>query len=106
MDLRAGGEWRFTMHRPDGRDYENWIELLEVTPPKRVVYRHSDEGEAEPVRFHSTVTFAPLGAKTLLTTRMVFDSAAELERVEDAYGASSGLLETLARYSAYLDAKR
>ena len=52
MDLRLGGEWRFTMHGADDRDYENRIEFIEVTKPSRLAYRHRDTGEVEPVRFH------------------------------------------------------
>src|SRR5690606_2176206 len=95
------GQWRFTMHGPDGRDYENRIEFIKVARPSRLVYRHRDEGEVEPVRFHVTVTFAPLGKKTLLTMRMVFESPEDLARTEDAYGASEGL-QSLARFASYV----
>jgi len=102
MDLRPGGLWRFTMRGPDGRNYENRIEFIEVSKPSRLVYRHRDEGEVEPVQFHVTVTFAALGKKTLLTMRMVFENAEDLARTEEAYGASEGLLQTLARLANYL----
>lgn len=102
MDLQPNGHWRFTMHGPDGRNYENRIEFIEVTRPSRLVYRHRDEGEVEPVRFHVTVTFASLGKKTLLTMKMIFEDPGDLSRTEDAYGASEGLLQTLARLARYL----
>ena len=102
MDLRPGGEWRFTMHGPDGRDYKSRIEFIEVAKPSSLVYRHRDEGETEPTNFLAKVTFAALGAKTLLTMRMIFDSPEELSRTEDVYGASEGLLQTLARLSGYI----
>lgn len=88
MDLRPGGKWRFTMHGADGRDYENRIEFIEVTKPSRLVYRHRDAGEDEPIRFQVTATFAPLGGKTLLTMRALSENAEELVRIEEAYGAS------------------
>ncbi|MCR9143629.1 MAG: SRPBCC domain-containing protein [bacterium] len=103
MDLRPGGEWHFTMHGPDGRDYVNRIEYVEVVPPSRIVYRHRDEGETVPVRFQTTVTFAPLGpAKTLLIMCMVFDTPEHLAEIEEAYGASEGLLETMARLAEHV----
>lgn len=101
-DLRPGGRWRFTMHGPDGRDYENMVEFLEVAPPSLLSYRHRDEGEVEPVKFYVTVTFAPLGDKTLLTIRSVFESPEDLSRIEDAYGASEGLHQTTARFAECL----
>jgi len=97
MDARTGGTWRFTMHGSDGRDYENRIEFLDVLAPERLVYRHSGGEDVEPVRFHVTVTFAPLGEKTLLTMRMVFETPEDLARTEETYGAVQGAVETLAR---------
>jgi uncharacterized protein YndB with AHSA1/START domain len=40
FDLREGGEWRFTMHGPDGKDYLNKSEFLDVIP-ERVLYNYS-----------------------------------------------------------------
>jgi len=41
FDMRPGGVWRFVMHGPDGRDYQNRITYEEVVPPERLVYRHA-----------------------------------------------------------------
>ena len=30
IDIRSGGVWRFVMHGPDGRDYENRITYVEI----------------------------------------------------------------------------
>ena len=72
MDVSTNGVWRFTMHGPDGTDYKNKIMFLEITEPERIVYRHSDDEDTEPIHFHVTVTFDAHGNKTLLTMRMVF----------------------------------
>ena len=97
MDVRPGGEWRFTMHGPDGQDYKNRIAYLEVVPPERLAYKHAGEEGDEPVKFHVTVTFAAEGAKTRLTTRMVFDTPEERTMVAEKYGAVEGLRQTLDR---------
>ena len=39
FDMRPGGVWRFVMHGPDGRDYQNRITYLEVVKPQRLVYK-------------------------------------------------------------------
>src|SRR5262245_65569471 len=39
MEARPGGVWRFVMHGPDGRDYQNKITYFEVVRPERLVYR-------------------------------------------------------------------
>ena len=40
FDMRPGGVWRFVMHGPDGRDYENRITFDEIVRPERLVYHH------------------------------------------------------------------
>ena len=102
FDIRAGGLWRFVMHGPDGRDYQNRITYEEVVPPERIVYRHGGGDDVEPVRLKTTVVFDDLGAKTRLTMRMDFPSAAERERVIKEYGADKGLTQTLSRLAEHV----
>jgi uncharacterized protein YndB with AHSA1/START domain len=78
FDPRPGGFWRFTMHGPAGSDYENESVFVEIVRPERIVFRH-----LEPVHgFQMTILFAEQDGKTRLTWRMLFDSAAERDRVE------------------------
>lgn len=105
MDVRPGGVWRFIMHGPDGRDYQNVITYLAVDRPERLVYQHGgDAGDAgaKPVAFHTTVTFAEVSGKTRVTLRAVFPSAAERDRVAREYGAVEGGQQTLARLAEHL----
>jgi uncharacterized protein YndB with AHSA1/START domain len=102
FDMRPGGVWRFVMHGPDGRDYQNRITFDEIVRPERIVYRHSGGEDVEPVQFTQTVTFEDVGGKTRLTWRGVFPSAAERERVIKEYGADKGLVQTLSRLGEYL----
>src|SRR5271168_1988541 len=71
FDMRPAGVWRFVMHGPDGRDYQNRITYEDIVPPQRIVYRHGGGEDVEPVRFTTTVTFdelkGGLGAKTRIT---------------------------------------
>ena len=60
-EFRAGGVWRFVMHGPDGRDYQNRITYDEIVPPERIVYHHGGGDDVEPVQFKTTVTFEDLG---------------------------------------------
>lgn len=46
FDLREGGEWRFTMHGPDGKDYLNKSECdtrarIQVRTLKPALYNYS-----------------------------------------------------------------
>jgi uncharacterized protein YndB with AHSA1/START domain len=106
FDMRPGGVWRFVMHGPDGRDYQNRITYEEVVPPQRIVYRHGGGEDVEPVQFKTTVTFEELASasdhKTRITMRMEFPSTAERERVIAEYGADEGLIQTLGRLERHV----
>lgn len=102
MDLRPGGEWRFVMHGPDGRDYPNCIVYIEIDRPARLVYRHAGEAGTEPVNFHVTVTFTQSNGRTRVDVCMVFASAAKRDEVASEYGAVEGLHDTLARLGEHL----
>jgi uncharacterized protein YndB with AHSA1/START domain len=105
FDMRPGGVWRFVMHGPDGRDYQNRITYEEIVSPERIVYRHGGDADVEPVQFKTTVSFEELGGKTRITMRMDFPSARERDRVIKEYGAADGLAQTLARLEEFVAAK-
>ncbi len=107
FDMRSSGIWRFVMHGPDGRDFQNRITFEEVVQPERIVYRHGGGEDVEPVQFKTTVTFeAPDGdaERTRITMRMDFPSAVERDRVIKEYRAAEGLAQTLARLQQHVAA--
>jgi uncharacterized protein YndB with AHSA1/START domain len=94
IDVRPGGVWRFVMRGPDGVAYKNRIVFQEIVAPERLVYATDDDGAGEFPVFHTTVTFDDRGTKTLLTMRMVFDSA-ETRDAMIKFGAAEGGNSTL-----------
>ena len=105
MEPRPGGQWRFVMHGPDGRDYENLVTYVEVAAPERLVYKHGGDQDIEPVNFQVTVTFeraGPTGEQTRLTMRSVFASKNARDFVLREYGAGEGGKQTLARLGEYV----
>jgi len=104
FDFRPGDVWRFVMHGPDDRDYQNRVTFEEIVPPQRIVYRHGGGDDVEPVQFRQTVIFEDLGGRTRITWRGEFPSAAERDRVIKEYGADKGLAETLTRLRDYVAA--
>lgn len=105
FEFRAGGIWRFVMHGPDGRDYQNRITFDEIVKPERIIYRHDGGEDVEPVQFTQTVTFEDLRNNQ---TRMIwhgkFPTAEERKRVIETYGADKGLVQTMARLVEYVAA--
>ena len=77
FNFTPGGEWKFVMHGPDGKDYDNDIVFEEIVAPSRVVFQH-----VSPPRFQVTATFDDLGAHTKVTFRMLFETAKVCEAVK------------------------
>ena len=106
MNVSPGGTWRFVMHGPDGTDYQNRINFLEVVKPERLVYAHMGEDETEDIHFHATILFEEREGKTHLSMQMVFKTAEELRHVVEEFGAKEGAVQHLARLAAYLETVR
>ena len=107
FDMRPGGIWRFVMHGPDGRDYQNRVTFEEIMPPERIVYRHGGgDDDVEPVQFKQTVIFEDIGGRTRITWRSDFPSAAERTRVIKEYHADTGLMQTMTRLGEYVRRSR
>lgn len=107
IDVRTGGEWRFTMHGPDGVDYTNLIVYSEIVRPERIVHQHSGDRSDENLHFETTVTFIDLGnGTTELQLRSLFDTARERDDVIEKHGAVEGGKQTLGRLATYAEAMR
>lgn len=103
----TGGRWRFTMHGPDGRDYENLITFEEIVEPEVLRYRHGGADDVEPVNFSVLVRFEAVGEKrTKLTMRMRFASDEARRHVIDQYGADHGAVETVGRLAEHIAGER
>jgi uncharacterized protein YndB with AHSA1/START domain len=70
-DLRTGGHWHYTMHGPDGTDYENTTQYLEVAPGERMVYDHGGHKDRPPL-FRVTALFTERNGRTQLDMSMTF----------------------------------
>jgi len=104
MTFAPQGVWRFVMHGPDGRDYENKIVFDEIERPHRLSFVHPGDEETEPVTMKVLVKLEQSGHETLLDWRAVFPSIAERDRVDRDYNAAKGLAETLSRLDAHVRA--
>jgi len=106
FDFRSGGVWRFVMHGPDGREYQNCIVFDEIAPPERLRFHHEPADEVDRVSHSTLVTFEDEGGCTKLTMHLLFASADERARVIREYGAEEGLAQTVERLWDYVSAWR
>jgi uncharacterized protein YndB with AHSA1/START domain len=73
-DVRTGGMWDYTMHGPDGVDYPNVTNYLEVQPLSRLVYDHGGTA-TQPPMFRVTVDFKETSGKTNMDMTMTLPTA-------------------------------
>lgn len=101
FEFKPGGVWRFVMHGPDGRDYENRVVFDEIATNRRIAYHHG-AGDGEPPRFRSSIMFEDLGGgRTRLTWHHVFPTAEMRAFVVKEHHADKGLMQTMNRLAEY-----
>jgi len=78
FDFREGGKWDFTMHGPEKGNYANLCEFVKIDAPNLIAWkRHS-----QPL-FNVQFTFEAVAhQKTEIIFKMVFDTAAECEKLK------------------------
>ncbi|NWJ40625.1 MAG: SRPBCC domain-containing protein [Geothrix sp.] len=69
FEFREGGSWLFTMHGPDGTDYPNQSEFLEIVPHSMVRIRHVNLPH-----FELSIALEPSAAGTLVSWIGVFEN--------------------------------
>ena len=100
-DLRPGGSWVYTMHGPDGVDYPNKTQYLEVEPYARLVYDHGGNDDRPPL-FRVTVVFTEMRGKTKMEMRMTLPTPEAAEETK-RYIKKAGGNSTWDRLAEYLE---
>jgi len=76
FEFRPGGAWVFTMHGPDGTDYPNQSEFLDLVPDALVRLKHVNLPH-----FELTVSLEPTATGTLVSWVGVFENEAFAENM-------------------------
>jgi uncharacterized protein YndB with AHSA1/START domain len=78
FNLKPGGKWKFTMHGPDGGNYENESVFVEIKEPEKIILNHISNP-----RFQLTATFEEAGhGKTRLVFEQLFETAEVYNKVK------------------------
>ena len=102
FDMRPGGVWRFVMHGPTAAI------IRTGSPSRRSCRRNASSIATAAARTSSRCSSGRRScsrisaARTRITWRGDFPSAAERDRVIKEYGADNGLVQTLARLAEYV----
>lgn len=99
-DLRAGGHWTYTMHGPDGIDYPNKTQYLEVEEYTKLVYDHGGNDDRPPL-FRVTVLFSDIEGKTRMDMTMALPSAEQAQQMHEFIKQANGY-STWDRLAEYL----
>jgi uncharacterized protein YndB with AHSA1/START domain len=99
MDVKVGGQWLFTMHGPDGKDWPNRIIYNTVNAPSLLKWDH-DDGAGNHGFKNEIELFDEVG-KTRIEMRLTVATIAERDE-KGKYAAEGGRqnLERLATYVA------
>lgn len=109
MDFSNGGIWDFIMHGPDGKDYKNKIQYVEINRPHLILLKHIGDGDTnqtEDVHMQARILFEDSHGGTNLTMEQIFPSKEELERVEKEYGAIEGGKQHIGNLGRYIETLR
>jgi uncharacterized protein YndB with AHSA1/START domain len=70
FEFKPGGQWRFTMHGPDGASYLNESTFGQIEPARKIVVQHLSQPH-----FVLTIGLEPTAAGTRVTWEQAFESA-------------------------------
>lgn len=99
-DLKPGGFWSYTMHGPDGTDYENKTIYHEVEVNSRLVYDHGGNDDRPPL-FRVTVNFTETKGMTKMEMTMTMPTA-EIAQETKKFIKKAGGDSTWDRLAEYL----
>lgn len=88
-DLKTGGHWHYTMHGPNGAEYENKSKYLEVEKHAKMVYDHGGLNERKPL-FRVTVLFTAVKGGTQMDMTMTLPTPEEAEQTRQFIKKAGG----------------
>lgn len=96
MDFQENGEWKLTLHGPEGTNYPNRSIFKEIIPFKKIVFEHFNP------HFITTILFEPKDEDTQLDWSMLFDTVEMGDIIIKAHKAEEGLKQNIERLEKYI----
>lgn len=106
MDFRDGGYWHYAMMTPDGQSFWNRLDYLAIDPIDGYTAMDGfcdENGVVNPdmPRSRWSVAFCDAGKRTIVTTRVQYDSPDDLLKAIEM-GLEGGMASTLERLDELL----
>lgn len=96
MDFQEGGEWKLTLHGPDGTNYPNRSIFKEIVPLQKIVFEHFNP------HFITTILFESKEEGTQIDWTLLFDTMEIRETIIKAHKADEGQKQNIERLEKYL----
>lgn len=96
MDFQEGGEWKLTMHGPDGTNYPNRSIFKKIIPLNKIVFEHFNP------HFITTVLFESKSEETQIDWALLFDTVEMHDIVVKAHKADEGQKQSIERLRKYI----
>ncbi len=96
MDFAEGGEWKLTLHGPDGTNYANRSVFKEIVPLKKIVFEHFNP------HFIASIIFERYCEETQINWTMLFDSVEMRETIVKVHKADEGQKQSIEKLEKYL----
>lgn len=100
MDLRENGEWKLTLHGPDGTNFANRSIFKEIVPLRKIVFEHFNP------HFFTTVLLESQGDATQMDWTLQFDTAEMRDTIVRVHKADEGQQQNIERLEKYLSELR
>ncbi len=84
FEFRTGGSWQFIMHGPDGTDYPNQSEFLEIVPNSIVRIKHISQPH-----FELSISLEPTADGTLISWIGILENSAFAEKMRQFLEAAN-----------------
>ena len=94
MDVRVGGKWLFTMHSPDGTEFENDHTYLELIENEKLVLQNNG-----PQNFEIIIRLFDRGNQTEVKWEVIFDSVPTMSQAINSFKADIGMEQNMERFN-------
>lgn len=97
FDLEVDGNWKMTLHGPDGTNFPNKSIFKAIIPLKKIVFEHFYP------HFMTTVIFKSLGEETNIDWTLLFNTVEMRDTIVKVHKADEGQKQNIEKLEKYIE---
>lgn len=106
IDIRVGGEWRYEMIAPDGKQWATRIRFRRIDKPYLIEFDHGADKDNDLGVFRTTITFDEQSdGKTVITLRQLHPTKAQRDATI-GFGAVEFGYQTLNKLAHHIESSK